>query len=78
MKKVTSRQFQKDFKHITSHLGSGQAIEVTKHGKPVGLFTKSAIRSMPMPDFAANLAEAPYSETEGEQFLNRYLRDSLS
>lgn len=40
MKKINAREFQKSFGKITEGLKPGQSIQVTKHGKVVGSFTK--------------------------------------
>ena len=75
---MTPHNFQKDFRKLIRHLSTGQMIQVTEQGKPVGFFTKVRSAPRPMPDFAANLAHLPYSVTEGERALRQYLRESLS
>jgi hypothetical protein len=48
---------------------------VTKHGKPVGVFIKSAKPRSQMPDFMANLAGRP--KAVGNRLLREFMDESL-
>jgi hypothetical protein len=70
MKQVNAREFQKGFSKVAEELGQGESVTVTKHGKPLGFFTKApAAQAGAMPDFAANLANVPFVGPAGEKIL---------
>ena len=77
MKTFSSRDFQKNFGHITDSLKNGQTVEVTKHGKPVGRFTKTDGKRREMPDFLSWLEKFGGSKEVGNQILKEF-NDSLS
>jgi len=79
MKQVNAREFQKEFSKVADGLKQGQTIAVTKRGKPLGFFTKAQKRTgVPMPDFAANLRDMPYSTDTGERLIGEVIDDPLS
>jgi hypothetical protein len=79
MKKVNAREFQKAFSKVTQELGQGETVEVTRHGKPLGFFTKAPERAPGMmPDFSANLANVPAIGPAGEQILAMTLDEPVS
>jgi antitoxin (DNA-binding transcriptional repressor) of toxin-antitoxin stability system len=75
MKKIKARDFQKAFGKVSDHLKAGESVQVTKHGKAVGVFIKSAKPSRQMPDFMANLAGR--SKTVGNRLLCEFMDESL-
>ena len=80
MKEVNAREFQKTFSKLTTELGQGQTIAITKKGKPLGFFTKAPARTrrVRMPDFAANLAHMPYDQQEAERIVREVLDEPVS
>lgn len=80
MKAVNAREFQKSFSKLTTELPHGQTIAITKKGKPLGFFTKAPTSSqaVQMPDFAANLAQAPYDPKDTERIMRDVLDETLS
>lgn len=79
MKKVNAREFQKAFSKVAQRLGQGETVEVTRHGKPLGFFTKAPERAPAiMPDFSANLAKVPLIGSAGEQILAMTLDEPIS
>jgi antitoxin (DNA-binding transcriptional repressor) of toxin-antitoxin stability system len=78
MKQVNAREFQKEFSKVAEALKQGQTIAVTKRGKPLGYFTKAETRTqVPMPNFAANLENVPYSAEEGERIVSQVIDDTV-
>jgi antitoxin (DNA-binding transcriptional repressor) of toxin-antitoxin stability system len=75
MKKIKARDFQKSFGKVSDNLKGGQSVQVTKHGKPVGVFVKSRKPSSQMPDFMANLAGRP--KAVGNRLLREFMNESL-
>ena len=79
MKKVNAREFQKAFSKVTHQLGQGETVAVTRHGKPLGFFTKAPERPPgKMPDFSANLAKVPFIGAAGEQITAMMLDEPVS
>jgi antitoxin (DNA-binding transcriptional repressor) of toxin-antitoxin stability system len=79
MKQVNAREFQKSFSKVAEQLAQGETVEVTKHGKALGFFTKARARTaVRMPDFAANLAHVPSVGPAGEQLLAEVIDAPLS
>lgn len=76
MKKISSREFQKRFSDITNTLKNGQAVEITRHGKTIGRFTKASGKKLKMPDFWAELQKHTYPIEFGNQLLKEF-NDSL-
>jgi antitoxin (DNA-binding transcriptional repressor) of toxin-antitoxin stability system len=72
MKQVIARDFQKAFGQIAGQLKNGQAVQVTKHGKPLGLFIKAGVRRVKPPDFLANLKKHTYSKKTGNQAMAEF------
>ena len=79
MKKVNSREFQKAFSKVAEELGQGETIEITRHGKSFGFFTKGPGRAPTrMPDFASALSSAPFIGSVGEKMIAETLDESVS
>jgi hypothetical protein len=79
MKKVNAREFQKAFSKVAQDLAQGETVEVTRHGKPFGFFTKAPERAPGiMPDFSGNLAHVPFIGPAGEQILAMIVDEPLS
>jgi len=79
MKIVNAREFQKAFSKVTQELGQGETVAITRHGKPLGFFTKAPERAPArMPDFAANLASVPFVGSAGEQMMTETLDEPVS
>lgn len=72
MKQITAREFQKRFGQVAKGLAEGQAVEITNHGKPVGVFTKLARRSVVTPDFSANLKTTGCDPRLGDEILEEF------
>ena len=72
MKKVTAREFQHGFSKLTAGLQPGQTVQITKHGKPQGLYTKVPAQRIKRPDFLANLRRLGYSEQVGESLFQKF------
>ncbi len=72
MKQVNARDFQKTFGQIANQLKSGQTLQVTRHGKPLGLFVKVGARKIKTPDFLANLQPHSYAKETGNQALSEF------
>ena len=49
MKRITAREFQKEFGKLIKSLPAGETVEITLHGKPLGQFTKGQRRKVKMP-----------------------------
>jgi antitoxin (DNA-binding transcriptional repressor) of toxin-antitoxin stability system len=69
MKKIGSRQFQKQFSKVAETLKTGDVVQVTKRGKPFVQVTKLGRKRIPTPNFAKRLATDTYSIKQGEALL---------
>ena len=79
MKQVNAREFQKSFSKVADELNQGETVAVTKHGKPLGFFTKAPGRTAArMPDFAANLAAVPRVGAAGQKIIADVIDEALS
>jgi antitoxin (DNA-binding transcriptional repressor) of toxin-antitoxin stability system len=76
MKKIPSRQFQKQFGKVTETLKPGDVVQVTNRGEPVVQITKLGRQRIPKPNFAKRLAARPYPSEEGEALL-RHLDEAV-
>ena len=76
MKKLTAREFQHQFSKTAEALKPGESVTVTKHGKPLGVFTRLPRRKIKTPDFLGNLEKVGYSVEVGDQILKEF-NDSL-
>jgi antitoxin (DNA-binding transcriptional repressor) of toxin-antitoxin stability system len=76
MKTVSSREFQKNFGQLAEKLRAGQTVEVTKHGKTVGRFTKTNPQPKTMPNFLEKLNSLGSSKALGNRILKEF-NDSL-
>ena len=78
MRQVNAREFQKAFSKVADELEQGQTITITKRGKPLGFFTKApAANTVPMPDFAANLAPMPYAPEDAQRIVQEVMDDPI-
>lgn len=68
-KTVTSREFQHQFADLSSKLKPGQSITITKHGQPLGVFTKVA-KTRKAPDYLGNLEKLGYSTQAGQKLID--------
>lgn len=66
---VTSREFQQQFSRVADSLNPGESVTVTKHGEPVGSFTK-AFRPQAAPDYLGNLQKLGHSTREGQKVID--------
>lgn len=71
-KKVTAREFQKRFGKLAKELPAGQTVQVTHHGKPVGIFTKITPARVKTPDFLANLRALDCDPELGDKILEEF------
>lgn len=79
MKKVNAREFQKAFSKVAEGLGQGETVEITRHGKSFGFFTKAPGRAAGrMPDFAGNLGSVPLIGPAGEAIMAQTLDEPVS
>jgi len=76
MKKLTAREFQHQFSKTAEALKPGQSVTITKHGKPLGVFTRLPKRKIKTPDFLGNLEKLGYPVEVGDQILKEF-NDSL-
>ena len=76
MKKLTAREFQHQFSKTAEALKPGQSVTITKHGKPLGVFTRLPKRKIKT-DFMANLEKVGYSVEVGDAMLKEFY-DRLS
>jgi hypothetical protein len=76
MRKINARDFQKSFGKITDGLRAGETVQITKHGKVVGRFTKER-KAVKWPDFLAYLEKHSCPPEVGNQLLKEF-NDSLS
>ena len=75
-KKVTAREFLHGFASLEKQLRPGESVIITRHGEPVGEFTKK--RSAPkvkLPDFEKDAARAGIDTKAGDRLLARLLND---
>jgi hypothetical protein len=68
-KTVTSREFQHNFSDMASALKPGESITVTKHGEPLGTFTRMP-KPRPAPDYLGNLEHIGYSAQAGQKVID--------
>jgi hypothetical protein len=66
---VTSREFQHQFADLSNKLKPGESLTITKHGQPLGFFTKVA-RTRKAPDYLANLEKLGYSAQAGQKLID--------
>jgi hypothetical protein len=75
-KKVTAREFLHGFSSLEKSLRPGESVTVTRHGKPVGTFTKkSDTPKMKLPDFKERACRHGYGVKVGDALLARFLND---
>lgn len=68
-KTITCREFQHQFADLSGKLKPGHSITVTKHGRPLGVFTKvGKIRRAP--DYLGNLEKLAYSAQAGQKLID--------
>jgi antitoxin (DNA-binding transcriptional repressor) of toxin-antitoxin stability system len=66
---VTSRDFQHRFSSMADSLKPGESITVTKHGQPIGTFTKAS-KPRPAPDYLGNLQKLGHSLQDGQKVID--------
>ena len=76
MKAATSREFQRRFANLSRKLRAGESIIITKHGRPLGVFTK-AFKPRRAPDYLANLEKPGYSIHTGQRLIEEILGTNL-
>src|SRR5262249_52644608 len=76
-KTVTSRKFQHQFADLSNKLKPGQSITITKHGQPLGFFTKAA-KARKAPNYLGNLEKLRYSPQEGQNLIHEICDLSFS
>jgi antitoxin (DNA-binding transcriptional repressor) of toxin-antitoxin stability system len=75
-KKVSAREFLHQFASLEKKLRPGESVTVTRHGKPVGEFTKRPTKQkIKMPDFEKDAKRAGISVEAGDRLLARLLSD---
>ena len=57
---------------LSDHLQPGQTVQITKRGKPHGLYTKIPAQRIKRPDFLANLKKLGCSEAVGESLFKKF------
>ena len=72
MKKLTAREFQHQFSKTAEALKPGESVTITKHGKPLGVFTRLPKRKIKTPDFLGNLEKLGYSAKVGDEMLKEF------
>ena len=76
MKKVSAREFLHGFAKMHAKLGPGESVTITRHGKPLGEFTKVAPPSkISLPDFEKIAKAQGFGPKVGDQLLKRLLTD---
>ena len=78
MKKMTARQFQKQFGGATGSLKPGQSLAVTKDGQPLGTFIKAGRSNVKPPDFLANLRKLGHGKKAGQAVIDLILTDAVT
>jgi antitoxin (DNA-binding transcriptional repressor) of toxin-antitoxin stability system len=68
-KAVSSRDFKQQFSRVADSLKPGESITVTKHGDPIGVFSKTA-KPRPAPDYLANLQKPRHSVADGQKVID--------
>jgi antitoxin (DNA-binding transcriptional repressor) of toxin-antitoxin stability system len=71
MKKINARVFQKEFGKVADGLKPGETVEITRHGKSVGQFTRTP-RHVKMPDFLALLEKHSCTPALGDRLLKKF------
>ena len=75
MKQINSRDFQKKFGNITGRLKAGESVQITKHGKILGTFTKER-KKVNWDKFFKYLNENSCSPEVGDEMVRKYFNDS--
>jgi len=73
MKKITARDFQKKFGSIDSKMRPGESLEVTRHGKPSGRYTKAGHRPVKIPNISKRVALQPIDPKVGGRLIREYI-----
>ncbi len=77
MKTITARDFAKGFSKHAADLKPGQVMGIIKHGQPLGTFTKVGPRRRLSRNFLADLKNAPYPDSVGNELARRILHDTV-
>jgi hypothetical protein len=75
-KKVSAREFLHHFASLEKKLRPGESVTVTRHGTPIGEFTKRPAKpKIKMPDFKKDACRLGYGTEVGDRLLARLLSD---
>jgi hypothetical protein len=75
-KKVTAREFLHGFASLQKELRPGESVTVTRHGQPLGDFTKkTAAAKTKLPDFKKDASLPGFDAKIGDAVLARLLND---
>jgi antitoxin (DNA-binding transcriptional repressor) of toxin-antitoxin stability system len=66
---VSSRAFQQGFSRVADSLRPGESVTITKHGEPIGTFTKVP-KPKPAPDYLGNLQKLGHSIEAGQKVID--------
>jgi hypothetical protein len=69
-KSLSSREFLHGFKELCDRLKAGETINVTRHGKTLGSFTKETAGKRKAPDYLANLQKLGGSTVVGQKVID--------
>jgi antitoxin (DNA-binding transcriptional repressor) of toxin-antitoxin stability system len=75
-KQVTSREFLHGFAKVHESLQPGETVTITRHGKPLGKFTKeAAVSAIALPNFLEEARATGFGTKVGDELMLRMLRD---
>jgi hypothetical protein len=75
-KKVTAREFLHGFSDLQKQLRPGESVTITRHGEPLGEFTKKpAAQKIKLPDFEKDACRPGLGTKIGDAVLARLLSD---
>ena len=72
-KRVSSREFLHSFGELSEKLRAGESITITKHGKPVGTFTKQP-EPVKAPDYLGNIRKLGISRRASRKLTEELLK----
>jgi hypothetical protein len=78
MKKMTARQFQKQFGATADSLKPRQTLAVTKDGQALGTFIKAGRPKVKRPNFLANLRKLGHGKKNGQAVIDLILTDVVT
>jgi hypothetical protein len=75
-KKVSAREFLHGFASLEKKMAPGESVTITRHGEPLGEFTKKpAAEKIKLPDFEKDAKKLGINRKEGNALLARLLSD---